>query len=154
MKHSRLPLFSFFLLPFMLVSAPCIIAGERRIVFDNPFSFAHPPQPVSSTIELSDDLLPAGTEMALDSLNRYVGLRDVQSGALLPVQWSGLASAGRTRSAIANYVLDLPASSRRELAVVGSGRGVRIDAPAPAVSPIRVRPASSPLSTLGEGAGG
>ena len=46
-------------------------------------------------------------------------------------------------------MLDLPANSRRELAVV-----CKLDAPAPAISPIDVKPASLPLSTLGERAGG
>ncbi|HUW33850.1 MAG TPA: beta-galactosidase, partial [Planctomycetota bacterium] len=120
--------------------ATIALAGEQRIVFDNPFPFTHPPQPVSSTIELTDDLLPAGTEAMLDSLNRHVGLRDVQTGALLPVQWSGMMVDGRKRTAVANYVLDLPANTRRELAIAG-----KLDAPAPA---------SIPLSTHGEGAGG
>ena len=94
---------------------------EQTIRFDNPFPYAHPLQPVSSTVTVGPDWLQEGAGLSLEALNRCVGLRDVQTGQMIPVQWSGLtdAAAGGTRTATVNCIIDLPARTRRELALVG-----------------------------------
>lgn len=110
-------------------------AARPTVKFENPFATPHRLQPVQSELAIAPDLLPRGTALTIEALNRHVGLQDEASGEVIRVQWSDLQAPtpGGTARATANYLLDLPARTTRVLKLVGPLAG-----PLPKLPPISV----------------
>ena len=111
------------LVPAMLMALAGDSHAQKRqtVRLNNPFTASHRLQPVRSVLTITKDLLPNGEAITIESLNRYVGLKDEASGKPIRVQWSDLQSTAinETVQATANYIVDLPAETVRTLKLTG-----------------------------------
>ena len=78
------------LLLFLVFPGSSRAQGRQTVRLSNPFAESHRLQPVRSVLSVTKNLLPSGRSVTIESLNRYVGLKEADSGRLIPVQWSDL----------------------------------------------------------------